>query len=441
MKSNSILYLRKSVLDSGFSNDASSEKPDRSIRYIIYPMVFMSAFGEAILSFSVAGFQLSLFRVLVLLSFVAFIFRAEKAIIIPRTRSRYSIVFYIAWLMYAIVSFLWALNALAWIKAVFFIATGLMISLAANSYLINERLIRGALIALLLGFAIQSVIGWYEVSTRTLVIGSLDRIDYLQNRRVFYPYALTGNPNSLAMMMMFASCISLYLIKKSTNRWQKLILILLAFECTALILQTTSRGAFMGLLISMASFLLLSKQRALLVVTASFIILFLSPLMLDFAGHYFSFNLSGTGSDATRWNLMLNGFYLLGNSLGIGVGAGQIEYNMAIYAIYPTFGMVNIHNWWLEILVGYGIPIFIGYVLFYGRMLMDLISSYRKGVHLGERCDFAVFGISVMMGFTIASISASSNMSCEWLWVFWAVMIAWQGNCSALNEREDNITA
>ena len=35
--------------------------------------------------------------------------------------------------------------------------------------------------------------------------------------------------------------------------------------------------------------------------------------------------------------------------------------------------------------------------------------------------------ISCMAAYVIGSISASSNISAEWLWVFWALAIAYQG--------------
>ncbi len=415
------------------NTERKSESGAKVLRWLVYPLVFLSPFGETVLSIPFAGFQLSLFRVLAALTFFAFITRWSNATIIPRSRSGYSIVFYMAWLAYALTTGLWALDYLRWFKYIFFIATGLMVALSMNAYLTKREFVEKALLALFAGFVVQSIVGWYEVSTQTLVIGAQERIELYESRRVFYPCAFSGHPNSLAMMMMFASGISLYFVRKTRSMAVKAALTVIAIECAALILQTTSRGAFIGLAIFLACYLLLSGHKYLTAFVAVIALVVLGPYFLEFANTYlaFHFDWNAGGSDVIRWNLIRNGLVLLSNTFGFGVGAGQIESNMIAFATYPTFGIINMHNWWMEILVGFGILIFIGYLVFYGRLLNDFIKTFKTSTHAEER-ELAKFGIAIMAGFVIASISASSNMVCDWLWVFWGILIGWQGNCSIL---------
>lgn len=135
----------------------------------------------------------------------------------------------------------------------------------------------------------------------------------------------------------------------------------------------------------------------------------------------------GENSDNIRKNLILNGLLFLLPTLGMGTGIGGIESYMASNWVYETYGITNIHNWWMEILVGSGIFIFAGYIIFYIKLCRDNYSRYKSKntTSLERSTAFAFLGF--MIAFIIASISSSSNMGNEMLWVFWAIIIAFQG--------------
>lgn len=44
-------------------------------------------------------------------------------------------------------------------------------------------------------------------------------------------------------------------------------------------------------------------------------------------------------------------------------------------AVLPTEVIVNMHNWWLEILTGYGLFIFMAYCLMYGILIFRFKSA------------------------------------------------------------------
>ena len=63
------------------------------------------------------------------------------------------------------------------------------------------------------------------------------------------------------------------------------------------------------------------------------------------------------------------------------------------YAIFDTKGILNIHNWWMEILTGYGVIIFIMYIMFYIKLFLSLYKKYKystnkvdKSISLGLMC-------------------------------------------------------
>ena len=204
-----------------------------------------------------------------------------------------------------------------------------------------------------------------------------------------------------------------------------------------LLFMTGSRANILGLILSFIMFAYLSMKNkkgrtaVLLFLAVLFVVLLLTPdtlynfFMTLNERLYFRFS-AQSGSDVTRMNLVKNGLNFLADTFGFGTGAGNIEYWMANYRVYYTGTITNIHNWWAEILTGYGLLIFILYVKFYIGLFLSIYRKYKRSdnkmhlsISLGIMCS--------MVGFVIGSMSSSSNISSEWLWMFWAVAVAYQG--------------
>jgi teichuronic acid biosynthesis protein TuaE len=147
--------------------------------------------------------------------------------------------------------------------------------------------------------------------------------------------------------------------------------------------------------------------------------------MLAVLSNELSFSLSH-GSEFIRLNLLRNGLRFFIETFGFGTGAGNIEYWMVHKAKFYVGGVELIHNWWAEILVGYGLFVFIGYVIVYIRMAIALYHSYLKSNDkFFMSTSLSLF--CVMSAFSISAVSSSSNISAEWLWLFWGVVITYIG--------------
>ncbi len=86
------------------------------------------------------------------------------------------------------------------------------------------------------------------------------------------------------------------------------------------------------------------------------------------------------------------------------------------------------HNWWVEILVAYGgALIFVLYVIFYVNLWLSMYRTYRDSSCSKDR-SISIGIMCCMAGYVIGSVSASSNISVEWLWSFWGgLCIVYQG--------------
>lgn len=129
----------------------------------------------------------------------------------------------------------------------------------------------------------------------------------------------------------------------------------------------------------------------------------------------------GRGSSFIRINLIRNGLHFLYNSFGFGVGAGNIEFHMRNNAIFETFGIVNMHNWWFEILTNYGIIIFILYIIFFIRIFFK-IYVIRK---IGSNKIFSEAILLSLVGFVFASVSPSTFIAFKPQWIILGIAIAY----------------
>src|SRR5699024_9016714 len=114
-------------------------------------------------------------------------------------------------------------------------------------------------------------------------------------------------------------------------------------------------------------------------------------------------------SNMTRMTLIDNGFYFLRDTLGFGVGAGNIEHWMKTNAFFQVGDKSNMHNWWIEILTGYGVFIFVLYVLVYASMLLRAYQYYRYSKDAFVR-NASLSIIGYLAAFTLSSISSASNI-------------------------------
>lgn len=134
------------------------------------------------------------------------------------------------------------------------------------------------------------------------------------------------------------------------------------------------------------------------------------------------------GSLAIRINLLRNSLIFLVNSCGFGVGAGNVEYYMANSQVYDIGEALNVHNWWAEILVNYGLFVFVGYVLFYLGLLTKLYKVHGKLINTSEKmiCEALLVGLVV---FFFACMSSGSIMTLRPQWIFFAFALAFLNYC------------
>lgn len=405
---------------------------DKVEKILIYAAIAASFFGAQVATVSMGSVRVSILRILFVALLGIALFRPSRI----KKQNGYSLGFLLAWGIYAFISCIWSPDLDNWFREYYFLALGIFFAYLIQGVFHTKKEIIICVLVMDIMIQVQGSIGWYEYITGDyrFLTGSYQLERYLAyaSTEPPLPLAMTGNPNNLALMLLFGCFMSVFLAKYFKHWFLKFVFWCVVASNIFLLYATASRANFIGLVLGILLLLLQSKKH---IIITCIVIVASIPFIQNFYDIYDLFIFLSpdrtTGSDTIRINLIKNGLHFLSQSYGMGVGLGQIEYYMGNEALYPTYYILNIHNWWMEILVSSGVLIFVGYLLFYVRLGCSFL--YHA---LQEHDSLSQMFFICMVVFSVGCISASSNMVVEWLWLFWAVCIAWDGIKNDYKENE-----
>lgn len=411
------------------------------MKKLIYLMVASSFLAAEIIGIDIKIMQMSLFRGTLLLITVFFVLeslRANTKINISfKDDNSIFIKFYFFWFVYSIFSIGWVQDYNLWIRSVFFIGCGFLCIMILSHYISTKKDFAIIFTIMMLMIFLHNIIGWHELLTGVYRFADLVAMDpYNQfgwNPTARVPISMLGNPNNYATLLLFGVFITYVNLTNTKSKIIKLLCYITILSSVVLIFKTDSRANMLGLIIGVIVFIYMryfKKKgiKALLlfiifpVILFAFFNKFETLVMTIFGKLQFDFA-SSSGSDAVRMNLIKNGLIFLKETIGFGTGAGNIEYWMTTRKVYYVGNITNMHNWWMEILVGYGVAVFIGYLWVYLKMINKLYYVFNNSNDKFIQSTSLAF-LCWMVSFIVASVSSSSNISQEWLWLFWGVVIS-----------------
>ncbi len=412
------------------------------MKLLFWLIVVSSFIGAGVVSIDLGYAQLSLFRGSLLLMSLhllcSYFYRGKALNLAGNHTQAIAVRFYFFWFTYSFFSLGWVQDYQSWFRATFFIGSGFLSIWVSSHYLKSKSNIVNYFTVMFVMLIVHNIIGWSEMLTgiyRFADVSRFDRYDqFLHNPLARVPISMFGNPNNFATFLVFGVFICCNLFNIIRSRVFKVVTVLTMISSVTLIVKTHSRANILALLLGIFTWAYMRYFRrlnfgALILVVAVSITLLSFPSIFDnmlaVLSNELSFSLSH-GSEFIRLNLLRNGLRFFIETFGFGTGAGNIEYWMVHKAKFYVGGVELIHNWWAEILVGYGLFVFIGYVIVYIRMAIALYHSYLKSNDkFFMSTSLSLF--CVMIAFSISAVSSSSNISAEWLWLFWGVVITYIG--------------
>ena len=408
---------------------------------ILVSSVFL---GSNIIAVTLPVGQISIYRIfslLVIPMVIFFLVKDRKSFKIHRNSYAAGMVtVYLLWWVWALCSVLWAMSLGSWLQAMVLLTLGISsivgIFLWTRDYVQWRTLIKAVWVMM----TFLSIWGLFEITTNIYLLADLGKLDkystFVTQPWTRIPITYLANQNDYATILLAALPINLILMNTTKNSLKKLLTLLCMLLSTFLIFQSGSRMSLLMALAFYGIYVLLGVRwdftRKQVLTTGSIVLTlailaftFVPPIRGMVTDLIYILPRPVISGDVGRMNMWRNGLMYLGKTFGLGVGAGNIEVWMEIFGPLPTNNIFNIHNWWLEILVGYGAFIFIAYVLGYALMIYRLF-NLKKFVNRMHQKIMNAF-ISFLLVFIGASITSANNMLIEWHWVFFGLIIAYIG--------------
>lgn len=366
-----------------------------------------------------------------------------------KLHSIYVLIFIIFWYL---LSLFWAENKLLVFYHVFYLLNGLLIFIASYFAIRNEKDIKkflsisGIIVGIEILISFLEVTGYFRwpISPYSAQIEFFKRnLAYNQNIKPEIiatirktPTGFHWNPNNLATYMFMV--LPFFLFHKKT--WVNIVF---PVTIVPIIFFTGSRTVFIGLLIMAFFYIILySIRKNIFIISILFsfllIIFFVTQPYLKekfnlkyneitstfkSAWIFFTTNhvlVNDSSSISIRQNLIQNGLQALKKSKGLGVGAGNSA--MIQMKSNNTYGVLSMHNFWIEILVEGGIFIFILWIFWYFMLLRKSYLWWKRNIPYENKRFSAAISLS-MIGSIISIISMSSAIYFLPFWLLLALAV------------------
>ena len=408
-------------------------------KILLYITIIAGFIGPAFLIFPFGPIHIFPYRILLPLLWFVLVIQilvSRGKLAISHIKARPYLQFLGLWLAYAILSMSWAFSKGDAVKDIIFLFMSVSVIFFTVYYLNDYKDIDRLYRLWFIVFGALLILGiWEHLTWQHLPVSGyyLESRPYLQ----YLPTGVFHNPNDYATYLALSIPFAVGLVRYTKSIFIRLIGLVTIVTAFYFVVIVGSRANILAVLLEIAFFVLFMtniKQKfkliIILIMCSAVVLLFLpGPLQLFFSklgGELMSLSGSAglrSGSVGIRINLIRNGLMFLYSTFGFGVGAGNAEYWMSNFPIYNTLGILNPHNWWLEILVNYGILLFFGYIAMYIGIMKNLFHIWRKASNHKERMIAESLLLS-LIGFLFASISSSSIMAFNPQWLLFAFALA-----------------
>lgn len=407
------------------------------MRFLLYLIIPFSIVGPMILNFNMGNFSLFPSRILLIVLFLSLI------MILPMQKFRIFyhklyvkdyLYFTLFWFLYSTISILWCRFPILGVKNLFFFFNILLIFFLTILYLDTEEKLR----VLLVGIVIL-LVATFIFSTREYYFGIYTQPSIFNQAKLpmvkLNPTMMdvksrvTGgfyNPNGYGTFLaLFLPVIFSYFVRRNNlKKVYRVIFVMICIIGIYWLFLTRSRANIFALFIMVFLYFTLIfklKGKVQFAILALIIGLFfwqrISWLIPDSL-----FRAGRLPDEATiaRLGLFKNGLNAFVNSYALGVGPGTLHlYTFIGPRISHLYG--DIHNWYAEILFEFGPLVFMGYIIFYFSLLIELFRIQRKSLN---GLKYLAEGLFIALaGYSVGCLSDSSRLLSYDGWAIFAMSI------------------
>jgi teichuronic acid biosynthesis protein TuaE len=210
---------------------------------------------------------------------------------------------------------------------------------------------------------------------------------------------------------------------------------------TALIVGASARMAFLALLLMLIVLFVFSPRNKKMILTLNLVFMFAC------ATNFFTFSLSsnrkineiqdfsrallgfeplekvkGENSEGVRKLLMQEGFKMIKETNGLGVGGGNARYHLEKIGGVGKTKITSLHNYWLELMVEGGVILGIVFGIWYFFMGINLFKIMKEQMKRDNLIPLAC--LTTLVGFVISAIAPSSCIYFLPMYIFLGICLS-----------------
>lgn len=338
--------------------------------------------------------------------------------------------FWWIWFLIGSISIFFALNIKTWIVEYILFSCGIFSVLLIIQNIDTVDKLKTCYQIISFAILIHLSLSVFEVVFKNYIFIS-DTFNKYVYTNMHAPISMLGNTNDLATALGFGFFVFLILFFLDDKKKKYLVLAILDL---VLVFFCSSRANEIGLILGIAViffyfFLTLNKRKKIIMLcfvvisSALFLLLFREKILYYFNAYFVYIakafsekELIAKNSINARINLIKNGIEYVRQSWGLGIGMGNIGQFFEKIGPNNTYGILSMHNWWLELIVVFGLPISTIYILKYISIMRE---NHRIFIESNKHNIKGIAGIVIGMlsFFILGGISSSSNMPNTWSWV------------------------
>ncbi|WP_404445579.1 O-antigen ligase family protein [Sutcliffiella horikoshii] len=409
---------------------------NRFLMVTIYVLIGATFLNNAFFSINLGFFSLFPYRILLIIVGFLIVFNLIRSDFRKDLWTKWtdlkvkgSLLFFVFWLYYALLTLLWAKSVTEGIKYISILVMGIFLIFIVTLFLNDLKKVLNFYYIWVVMSVFVMLIGYWNNFTKNHLPSSSLYLGPEYNQH--YPTSVFTNQNDFATFLSISFFFFLSLIRNGKNKYWKAGGIVLSLAALHLIMLTESRAGQLAVIAGIGFYVFLLCKSvvrkwilALGAVGASlFVLLFYNKLWSTFSSLFLSPTIHDVAgrlpSNTGRANLSRNAFHFSLDSFGMGVGAGNTEYYMENYSIHDTDQVANVHFWFLEIFTNFGIFVVLGYITLYAYLMIKLFQHFNKGLTNQYRLITEAILVA-LAAFVLSSIGPSSVSNLFFHWVLFA---------------------
>lgn len=408
-------------------------------KILCYLVIITGFFGAALLPIDIGAFKLFPYRIFFIMLLPLFCIRIlfKDGLRLFNGGIKWHLVFLILWMAYSSISLAWTISKVDALKDILFLFMGISLIFFICRYFKDKKDLTLIYYICFAAFVCMILIGFWEIKTGSHLSSSM----FFSYPAYSMPTGVFYNQNDFASFLALYIPFGIGILCYTRSAVPRLLAVLSVCGAVYLIIIADCVSGLLAVALELVALFVLFfiNERKINKRKSYWLVVFVSLVCAVILWKYPIINqhIQQMASVDERFNLIRNGLHFLRSTFGFGVGAGNVEYWMANYARYEIT-VLNIHNWWAEVLAEYGVFVFAGYVLFYLGIIYKLLRVFYKTTKRFEKL-FSSTLILSLCGFFFACNGPSSFLNINAQWYIFGIALSFLYYITSFEEQNSRL--